>query len=612
MTDVDLFGHEPPAMKIRLRAEILGGDLLIRLIEWDDAVAERIRSLGGTWSRRVGGYRCRGSYDQFLALVDAFGPALHPGSEVRAWLENGAPDLAVNTALARARAEACRPTATSIADMVEHMDASLRGRHNDRPLPYQIVAACSAYLAGGRFLLGDPMGLGKTVEALTWLSRVGQRGVPALVICTASGRLNWVREARKWLPASWTITTIEGGNDRWDPDTTDVLVVTYGLIGSLGRTQQVQKQRPLGTALTKVRTTPWASIIVDEAHRIASWDALQTKAVRRLGRVAPHFIALSATPVMRSPLDLHGVLRTIAPDLIGNRHDFGARYCDPTYHQMPPPGREKPGTKSRRWWTYDGLTAVDELRGILAGMMIRRGRDEVRTEIAGLRRCMLVVPVEPVQYRNAEAVAQQIIVATDDPAAAMRAVMDLWHALGMAKVPSAAEWIADYCAGQERPLVVFYHHRDVGAALASAISDGNADLRVTWIDGSVTGAARDQVVQDFQAGAIDVLLASTKAAGESITLTRACDCLIVERQWTAYAEEQAEGRIDRHGQTSLTTATYLCAVSSDGSRTQDEDMAELIEARRVMAARILDPDAQGVAAQADLIQECVARLRSRA
>jgi len=49
-----------------------------------------------------------------------------------------------------------------------------------------------------RIIIGDEMGLGKTIEALATIQSLD--AYPALVLCPASLKLNWLREARKWLP----------------------------------------------------------------------------------------------------------------------------------------------------------------------------------------------------------------------------------------------------------------------------------------------------------------------------------------------------------------------------------------------------------------------------
>ena len=62
-----------------------------------------------------------------------------------------------------------------------------------------------------RAFLADEQGLGKTVEALAALEADG--AFPAVVVCPASLKLNWQREAARWLPHR-TIARRRGPRER--------------------------------------------------------------------------------------------------------------------------------------------------------------------------------------------------------------------------------------------------------------------------------------------------------------------------------------------------------------------------------------------------------------
>ena len=53
-------------------------------------------------------------------------------------------------------------------------------------------------LAQRRTLLADEQGLGKTIEALATIE--ADSAYPAVVVCPASLKLNWLRELERWLP----------------------------------------------------------------------------------------------------------------------------------------------------------------------------------------------------------------------------------------------------------------------------------------------------------------------------------------------------------------------------------------------------------------------------
>lgn len=92
--------------------------------------------------------------------------------------------------------------ATKVAEAVEASRATDSNAELLRPegldyLPFQ-KAGIAAALNMPNVLIADEMGLGKTVQALGVLANSGD--LPALIVCPASLKLNWQREASRWLP----------------------------------------------------------------------------------------------------------------------------------------------------------------------------------------------------------------------------------------------------------------------------------------------------------------------------------------------------------------------------------------------------------------------------
>ncbi len=79
------------------------------------------------------------------------------------------------------------------------LDERLRGRL----YKFQIECIEFGLRNLGRILIGDEMGVGKTVESLALASCYHSKDTscwPLLIICPSSLRLNWRDEALKWLP----------------------------------------------------------------------------------------------------------------------------------------------------------------------------------------------------------------------------------------------------------------------------------------------------------------------------------------------------------------------------------------------------------------------------
>ena len=149
----------------------------------------------------------------------------------------------------------------------------------------------------------------------------------------------------------------------------------------------------------------------------------------------------------------------------------------------------------------------------------------------------------------------------------------LRRVIGRGKVPAAAAW-ARQMVRKKEPVVIFGCFNDVMSLLGQALSKlGIAYVR---LDGTCSVEQRQAAVDAFQAGQIDVFL-GTQAAKEGITLHRARHLMFLERWYTSIAEEQAEDRIRRIGQTRPTTIWYL-----QGEGTIDERISEIVENKREM------------------------------
>jgi superfamily II DNA/RNA helicase len=139
------------------------------------------------------------------------------------------------------------------------------------------------------------------------------------------------------------------------------------------------------------------------------------------------------------------------------------------------------------------------------------------------------------------------------------------------KVGPVSEWVIDYKENNERPIVVFAHHKNVVTPLLSIFK--LKGLRADTITGEVKSERRSDIVDEF-----DVLVCSTLAAKEGLTLTAADTVVFVEREWVPGWEEQAEDRVNRIGQDAKTVHALYFTVEG----TIDEKFNHLIEQKRAV------------------------------
>ncbi|HWX87374.1 MAG TPA: DEAD/DEAH box helicase, partial [Solirubrobacteraceae bacterium] len=403
--------------------------------------------------------------------------------------------------------------------------------------PFQ-RAGVEYLLSQRRAFLADEQGLGKTIEALATIEADG--AYPAIVVCPASLKLNWMREIGRWLPGRSAQALAGTGAKRArsegvrmdrpsDPDGTgsaesrtersagpeesvhspiasippaDITVVNYDILAARGPALATLEPRAL---------------VLDESHYCKNAAAKRTQAVGRLAATVPSdglVLALTGTPVMNRPPELIAQLR-----IIGRLGDFGS------------------GAQFGR--RFKGADAHVRLHWHLRSRcFVRRLKADVLPQLPAKTRT--VVPVEldnEPEYRLAETDviawlrSRPLDLSELDAkiAAALRAErLVRLNALKMlaarGKLHAALAWIHDFCTSGER-LVVFARHREVQRAVIERFP------HALHILGEDSHAARDASLSAFQAANSSenqLIVCSIEVAGQGLTLTQASNVAFLE------------------------------------------------------------------------------------
>ena len=466
-----------------------------------------------------------------------------------------------------------------------------------KPYPYQEVGILYALAADFRALIGDTMGLGKTIEAIGALKIAIDRTTPALVICPSSVTYNWAAEVKKWGP-------------ELTPFVVETRTMTQAPKPSRG-VVYIASWSSLRRMFDFLRGLHAKCVVMDESHYAKHARAARSKAAAALAVQADGALLLSGTALENKPGDLWHQLHMIDPDAFGSQKEFRAR--------VSPNKRIVGGRVFSDYRPH----VFEELREELRGFMIRRLTSEV-LDLPEHTRVDVRIQLSPAQRKVYEDLEQDLVAwyahqivikhakeaaklvedgssiqaaikqVSEDPidlefgGQGLYRVGELKRRIGELKVPQAIAWIHNFLRDKPREsLVVFVEHQNGLDAIGKAL-DG---LGVTWtyIDGSVAPKKRTARVADFQSGKLRVIVI-TKAAREGITLTRASTMLFTERMWVPSWEWQAEGRIHRISQTRPTFSYYLRAVNTVDDYIADQlsEKADIID--EVMRAEEMETD----------------------
>ncbi|MHC4199428.1 MAG: DEAD/DEAH box helicase [Planctomycetota bacterium] len=396
---------------------------------------------------------------------------------------------------------------------------------------YQVETARRAMKRfGGRVLLADEVGLGKTIEAAMIAAEYRLRGLARRVLVLAPPSL--VTQWREELSAKFGLEFADAASARGDPDfwrSTELVVASIALA-------RAAKHRDA------VAAPEWDIVIVDEAHRLKNRN---TRGWELVNRLHPKFLLmLSATPVQNDLVELYNVVTLLRPGTLGTEAQFRRRFIGP-----------------------DGVKDVGALRDLLASVMIRNTRGLIDAKLPNRYAETFVVepgPEERAPLVRAEAAAREIasrerggrMAATNLLLQAGSSPAALGAALERVGEPGATE-TASLGAGAKgsqlveilraRPgekAIVFVQFVRTLEALAELLRA--AGIPFAAFTGSMSGAEKERAVAAFRDEA-QVLL-STGSGGEGRNLQFARTVVNFDLPWNPMQIEQRIGRVHRLGQ----------------------------------------------------------------
>jgi SWI/SNF-related matrix-associated actin-dependent regulator 1 of chromatin subfamily A len=455
------------------------------------------------------------------------------------------------------------------------------------------------------FILGDEMGLGKSVQIATYLFY--KQKFPILIVCPASLKLNWEREIKIWTGKKCLVLEglspypIEGLLNEFP-----VVIINYDILGRRDKQEvenedkRIKKARKIkelkkiykkagaydklnklqnvdcNTNRKKIIPKGWIDtlkqiqfndIIFDECQFIGEYDnpSARTQSIIDLCRELKNArrIFLSGTPYQNMTRQFFTVLHLADGRTFNNIWRYKMKFCDPV--------------KTRFGWEFNGLSNGDQLHELVSRIMLRRLKADVLDELPA--KIKSIVPMKPNSKLLQKYYNDEMVMLGGKIINEKQTYQDLKRMTYYIKRDSCIQWIKDYLEVNNKLVVIVYHVESFDFFMKKF--EGIA----VGINGSVPSNKRQGIVDKFQMDKkIKLAILQIRSGGVGITLTVASAIAFVELGDIASEHEQAEDRIHRISQKADKIIAYYLIIEN----TVDEDIIENIRIGYANQKQVLD------------------------
>ncbi len=491
-------------------------------------------------------------------------------------------------------------------------------------------------------LIADPMGLGKTIQALLAAREAkfpdgSPRFRTILTVVKAATTYQWFSESKEWFDAGLLSVFLIQGTSAFVPPGFRMYIISMDTMSRYMKT-------PKGTVLLK--SLGIDLVIVDECHSFKNPDSARSQAL------VAFLQDLSISEVTRDlqlgcascghtwvkQIKLKINCRTNRGSISDYQHGecekCHARFGHSTQHELTLAERSKglillSGTPiknradeyfiplnlmrpevftniasfRRKWLTQDPNTGkwnrlasyrIEEFRKVTSDFIIRREKNDVLRDLPTFRREFEKISIDDDKFKESYNRALELIQQRCDELAAQgkemsmqemqENLMTLRRICGLAKCAAAVEFVAEFLDEvEDEKIAIGVHHEGVRDNIYFAFKQKG--IRCLKLSGEDSAEKKNQILIEFNSNPdIRVLIINMIAGGVGLNIQSANNTLVLERQWNAADEEQFEGRFHRQGQTRPVLATYMIAA---GIPVEDY-FTQLVEQKRKICGESLD------------------------
>lgn len=425
-------------------------------------------------------------------------------------------------------------------EMIMRLEDLIAGDYKPReiqlakpPREYQSLAA-NVILDQGFLLVGDEVGLGKTVTSICTFT--DKRTLPAAVI-TLSGTMpfQWQEEIEEFAP-DLHVHVCKKMNayelPRKNGKLPDVVVLNYHKLQGWAEL--------LGEYCN--------SAVFDEIQELRRTESAKYTAAQHLANRVEFKTGLSATPIYNYGSEIFNVLDILKPGMLGSREEFLREWCVPI--------------GNNKWMLSDAKAFGTYMRERF--IMVRRTRKDVGRELPPLTKIPYMIDCDEKELQRIEGDAAElasIILAGNQEwkGQQMNAGGQLDNlmrqATGIAKAPFIAAFLKMLIEDGQKVLCGLWHHQVYDIILDLMKKD---DIPVAMFTGRETPSKKAKEKARFMSGEAPLMLMSVRAGAGIDGLQEVCNTVVIgELDWSPGIYTQFVGRIARDGQKYPVNAWYL-------------------------------------------------------
>lgn len=437
---------------------------------------------------------------------------------------------------------------------------------------------------GSGFAVFAEVGCGKTLTAIAIAGVLYQKKLieHLLVVCPASVTVSWQNDFAKFAGFNAVVEPMQGDKKK-RLDELNKLQAKENCLQVAVINYESTFREGIFEALQKFNAD---MIICDESQRIKTHNALQSKAMHKLGDNAKYKLILSGTPVQNNALDVYSQYRFLDPSIFGKSfYNFKARYAIMGGfggHQII--GFKDLDDLIKKAHSIAFRVTKEECLDLPEQIFINREidfEDKARKAYDALKRdCVAQIGNDSTVTANT--VLTQILRLQQFTGGFVNDDEGNSKQVSTAKLDALKDILQDYLTTGKKAVIFARFTAELKAI--KKLLEKDLKVQYVFIDGSVPLSHRGSIVNTFQTDDdCKVFLAQSSTAGLGITLTAASLTVFYSFSYNYTEFIQCVGRTHRIGQKEK--CTYINLIIKN---TIDAKILKALEHKDNTAKYIVD------------------------